>query len=156
MLWRIEIHNIPEILDHTTTNSLNQLRQIGLDVQFLEVIPIYLLDGSIDETKVIDIADKLLTDKVTQQFKVYKASEASNTNSKNYKIVLIFKKSGVTDPVEASTKKAIKDIGLEVKNVRSGTKYVLKCSATDSDICSAFSRTLANDVIDEIYIGDNS
>ena len=73
MLWRIEIHNIPEILDHTTTNSLNQLRQIGLDVQFLEVIPIYLLDGSIDETKVIDIADKLLTDKVTQQFKVYKA-----------------------------------------------------------------------------------
>ncbi|OGL44232.1 MAG: phosphoribosylformylglycinamidine synthase II [Candidatus Schekmanbacteria bacterium RBG_16_38_10] len=156
MLWRIEIHNIPEILDHTTTNSLNQLRQIGLDVQFLEVIPIYLLDGSIDETKVIDIADKLLTDKVTQQFKVYKASETSNTNSTNYKIVLIFKKSGVTDPVEASTKKAIKDIGLEVKNVRSGTKYVLKCSATDSDIRSAFSRTLANDVIDEIYIGDKS
>lgn len=151
MLWRVDISVRPGFEDITSDTALQTLKARGMDISFLKVCKVYLLEGELNRGDVHRITAELLVDPVLHDFVIYPADAPPSYDGIT---VLIFKKPGVMDPVEESAKKAIADMGLRVTHVRAGLKYLLQGKVSPQLIYQSFLRTFAQEVVDEIIVGE--
>ncbi len=81
----------------------------------VEVKDVYYIYDRIPYKKVAFIARELFCDPVVEEFKI--------CSGKGFEILFNL---GVTDPREDSIKKAARDIGINLKSVKTGTNYIFK------------------------------
>ncbi len=151
--WRIEILPRDAALDSHGHDVLQAVRELGTtNVASVASARLFLLDGELDRDAVQRIATELLTDPVTERFELTGQDEAIPPPTEGA-AVEVHLKPGVMDPVAASTRQAIRDLGLAVEEVRTGRRYVFAPAPKDEQLRTIATSALANDCIEQVVIG---
>jgi phosphoribosylformylglycinamidine synthase len=152
MIYRIDVRTLPPAREGQAGDPVGeavrqQIREFAATVGPISTRRIFLIDTDADEKQVRRIADELLTDPVVEQAELVSAKAQSNNGSR----IEIHLKPGVMDPVAASTEMAIRDMGLPVKQVRTGRAYLIDGDVPRAELEQIASKVLANGVIESIH-----
>ena len=147
MQWKIEVGYKPTATDAMGDGIKKDIEDLGISgVEHVKTMQLYMIDGELPEADVKSICENLLTDRITQVYAL-KGSLVGQDDAGAW-VVEVTYKHGVTDAVGDSTVKGIKDLGISgVNSAKTGQKYVIKGSLSESDIDAICRRLLANDVI---------
>jgi len=156
-MWRIEIREKDGVFDALGESIRKNIRDLGLkQIEDVRVVQVYTLEGDPGKDEVLRIARQLLCDPVTQEYICAQESAPHyNHSDSNEHVVEIAYNPGVMDPVEASTLKGIRDLGIScVRTVRTARQYHIKGSLTAGDIQLIVDKVLANKLIQHLVRED--
>jgi phosphoribosylformylglycinamidine synthase len=175
MLWEIDIHPAAGEPDRTGERVAAAARELGL-AERLHVAAAhgYLVQGdTLSRAQVEDLAHRLLVDSVVERAVVGHVGDyclddcglrmadcglnelnpkSEIRNPKSPINVTVLLKPGVMDPVAQSALVAAADLGIRPQAIATLRKYWI-VGANDDHIESLSSRLLANDAIEQAYIG---
>src|SRR5918993_4150555 len=123
-----------------------QIKEFGTELGPIATRRIFLIDTDADEKQVRRVADELLADPIVEQAEV--VGDTRNVNGSRIEIHL---KPGVMDPVASSTEMAIRDMGLPVREVRTGRAYLIEGNVPRDELQQIASKVLANGVIESVH-----
>jgi len=153
VLWRVDVTCRPEFGDAPSASALAALRDLPVEgVESVRTSFVYLIEGDLPGDRV---AGEILADPVSESFAVTPASKPPPVPA-GARVVTIFKKPGVMDPVEASARKAIADLGLTATAVRTGLRHEIRGGPDDDSLRSAAAKVLGNEAVDEITLGERA
>ncbi len=151
MLWRIDIATRPGHPNAAAASARAALRDAGAPIESVDAVQVILIEGDFDEAGAKRIAEELIADHVVETAAVRRASAPPAAKGR---VITVFKKPGVTDPVEASAKKTIRDLGLTASAVRCGVRYEVEIHTVDDDPLPAAAKALGNEAVDDIHLED--
>ena len=145
MIWRVEVKPRDGVLDAQGHSVGHDIADLGFDVSQVQGVSVYLLEGDISREEVKRISDELLVDPVVEQ---YSFDLKLPLQSASHHVVEIAYNPGVMDPVEASTIKGIRDLGITgITAVRTAKQYHLYGKITLKQLEAITSRVLMNKLI---------
>ena len=150
MIWRIEVKEKEGIQDSLGQSIARDIADLGYPgaVSGVRVVSVYLLEGQISRQEVKRICDELLVDLLVQQ---YSFDLDLPLRSFTHHVVEIAYNPGVMDPVEASTIKGIRDLGIEgITAVRTAKQYHIDGALTVKQVEAITSRVLMNKLIQHV------
>ena len=152
MIWRVEVKDKQDVFNAAGEGILKDILDLGVtSVSRVTVIPVYLIEGNIKEREIKTIARELLVDKITQDYQVFTDQPVHETKNPIFRIAEIAYHPGVMDPVEQSTMKAIRDLGIKgVTSVRTAKKYLLYGSVSAEAFALIINRVLSNKLIQHV------
>ncbi|NUN49407.1 MAG: phosphoribosylformylglycinamidine synthase subunit PurL, partial [Candidatus Brocadiae bacterium] len=151
-LWQIETAVKPQLADPAGQGILSDARESGLSsVTDVRVVRVFLLDAELDRHAAEHLAATLFADPVTDLWTVGSPIAAGLPGRWN--AITITRKPGVMDPVEESSLKALRDLGIRARAVRSGRK-ILYAGADQAQVERWARRSLANEVVDDVAFAD--
>lgn len=159
MLWRVEIQQKQGVCDATAIGIQRDIHDLGITtVHHVDVIRVFHIEGDLTADDVGVIANRLLTDPLTQVWKISSRSSSSPLGvASNRHIIEIAHNPGVTDSVEASTLKGIKDTGsFSVDSVRRSCQYVLHGKLTVAQKDLVINKVLSNKLIQHVVSSSQS
>jgi phosphoribosylformylglycinamidine synthase len=152
MLYLIEIATREGLLDPLAQAIVSDVKDLGIrSVQSTKVVQIFLIEGRFGAASAHRVAAELLSDPVINIFSVNRT--VLDEKSGNPRIVQIVKKPGVTDTVEESLHKGIRDMGLSARRVKTARKFLFYGQVSSEEIETIANKILANGVIEEIIYG---
>ena len=168
MDWKIEIRNRNRIQDPLAGGIKKDIQDLGIrGVTRVTQAQVFIVSGDISRKDVQKIAKELLADPITQEYVLamstpyHKGTGQAEHRAKSKKIyskarvVEIAYNPGVMDPVEESTKKAIRDMGIYgVELVKTGRKYFIEGSVKEQQFKKICEKLLYNKVIQHIVEGE--
>ncbi len=153
--WRFEVFNRPGLPDVQGDSVLADVRELGIaSVEAVQSARVFLIEGDFDQPFAERIAHELLTDPVCEECYIGRSGPPAGLAKAT--LIEIHLKSGVTDPVAESVMAAIKDMGATPAGVRTARKYVLLGDLKPAQIDTIARKILANDVIEDVVIGDEA
>jgi len=153
MIWRVDVATKEGLVDPTSRGAQAGLAEFGISgIQTVRAYQVYLLDGDVDRAAAERVARELLHDPVAQDYLLVEGGSppAAPAGSQT---ILVFKRPGVMDPVEASALKAVSDLGLQVRRIRTGMRYVVS-GGVNGSLRDAAAKVLGNEAIEEVTLGD--
>jgi phosphoribosylformylglycinamidine (FGAM) synthase-like enzyme/phosphoribosylformylglycinamidine (FGAM) synthase PurS component len=150
MIHRIDVRTTPlarggaAAVDPVGEAVRQQIREFGTAVGPIETTRIFLIDSDASAAQVARAAAGLLADPVIESAEVTGAADAGSR-------IEIHLKPGVMDPVAASTETALRDLGLDVRQVRTGRAYLLADTLGQDELRLIAARVLANGVIESVH-----
>jgi phosphoribosylformylglycinamidine synthase len=154
MIWRVDVATRQGLVDATARAALASLREACPgEVEGVRAVQVYLVEGDLDRAAADRIASELLHDPVSQEYLLTPAAQPPPAPPAT-RPVLVFKRPGVMDPVEASALKAVADLGLSAHRVRTGMRYEVAGTVPEDRLREAAARVLANEAIDEVAVGE--
>jgi phosphoribosylformylglycinamidine synthase len=133
-------------------NSLEMdIRDIGImTVIRARVGDVYFLEGDLDEAEVRRIGQELLADPLVEDFSCGEVL-IPHIEGTDAHVVEVAYNPGVTDPVEESIGKAIRDLGMTtVKSIKTARKYSLWGDLSKGDLQSVCNKLLVNSTIQHV------
>jgi phosphoribosylformylglycinamidine synthase II len=119
-------------------------------VRQARVSDVYLLEGEMDEAEVVKIGQELLADPVVEDFS-WGEGPLSPIVGGDVHVVEVAYNPGVTDPVEESIGKAIRDLGIgTVTSVKTARKYSLRGDLSEETLQSICDKLLVNSLIQHV------
>ncbi|MGB3111745.1 MAG: phosphoribosylformylglycinamidine synthase subunit PurS, partial [Candidatus Omnitrophota bacterium] len=116
-----------------------------------EYIQVYTLQGNIAPKTLRIIAGEILADKVSQEYDYRGGFKPGKSG--NHHVVDIAYNPGVMDPVEESTMKAIRDMGVKsVASVSTSKKYIIKGALEPSQLEKITQKLLYNKMIQHVVV----
>lgn len=151
---RIEVYVKENLVDAAGEGLLKDIEDLNIrGAESARVVRVTEIEGSIDEKTAARIGAELLSDPISQKFKVGKVSGAL---TKGAWVVSVRYNHGVTDPVAESTLKGIADLGISgAAAARTSTKAIIRGGLSREDIETICSKLLANSVIQSFDIEKN-
>src|SRR5918997_2430186 len=155
MIYRIDVRTTPlarggeAAVDPVGEAIRHQIAEFGTNVGPISTRRIFLIDTDADARQVQRVARELLADPVVEQAEV--VSGPVHNGQEGHGRIEIHLKPGVMDPVAASTEMAIRDMGLPVKEVRTGRAYLIDGHADREELEHIAGRILANGVIESVH-----
>lgn len=148
MIYRIDVFpaQIATTSDHSGESVRKQIAEFGVESGQVSTRRIFLIDTEASAGEVQRIAKSLLADPIAEEAQV--VSQVQNDPGKRIEIHL---KPGVMDPVADSTEMAIRDMGIAVKEVRTGRAFLFENVLEQSTLERIGTRILANGVIESIH-----
>ncbi len=154
MIWRAEIKEKAGVFDPAAAGIKKDIADLGLrGLEDVRIVQVYTIDGDLTAEQAQLIASQLLTDQITQEYDVCLAQEYKPPAQKtqNDHVVEIAYNNGVMDPVEESTLKGIRDLGIDsAKSVRTAKQYHLKGKISDSQHHLIVEKVLSNKLIQHV------
>jgi len=150
--WKIEIKNKKGVFDPLGNALRKNIADLDIGgVKKINVSQVFIISGDIAEPDAKRIAEELLVDSITEEYTI---NNEQRTTSSERRVVEIAYNPGVMDPVEASARKAIKDMGIYgVKVLRTEKKYFIEGKITESDFKNICEKLLYNKVIQHVVRG---
>ena len=154
LVYRVEVAGKQGFPDAAGMALLAQLPALGVQgAAEVRVCPLYELTGKYTANQVEQAAKELFADPVTQEYRVGDAPVGPGFLIGPHWRVEVWLKASVTDPVEASVRKGIADLGLPApERVRCGTAYKISGRCQASQIEKIARKLLSNPVIHEYSI----
>jgi phosphoribosylformylglycinamidine synthase II len=148
MIWRIEIKDKPGIFDAAGDSVLKDILDCGIrSVKEVGVVQVYMIEGAIAEADAKKIASELIVDDVVQDYAVCN-EKSLPSQDQSVKVIEIAYNPGVMDPVEESTLKGIRDLGIDtVTAVRTSRKHLVHGNPTDTELEFITNKVLMNKLI---------
>jgi phosphoribosylformylglycinamidine synthase II len=125
----------------------HQIQEFGTSIGQVATSRIFLIESASSREEVISAAQKLLADPVVEEAHVMEQVPDDSGSSR----IEIHLKPGVMDPVAASTEMALRGMGLNVKEVRTGRAYLISGRVRREELERIASRVLANGVIESVH-----
>lgn len=142
--FRVEITSRSDPRGNLVRDSFHAFGLAG--VESITVSDVYYISGPISAQQAEKIARELLCDPVCESFRVSPAAEPVQG------MEVLFNP-GVTDPREASVAKAIADLSIEVKSVRTGNNYLVAGTFDRPQLMECAALFLYNPLIQHIGHG---
>jgi phosphoribosylformylglycinamidine synthase len=153
MIWRVEVKQRDGSLDTQGASVARDIAELGFGASQVRVVSVFLLEGNITRAEIKRIGDELLIDPIVEQ---YSFDLKLPLQSATHHVVEIAYNPGVMDPVEASTIKGIRDLGVAgVTAVRTARQYHIHAKFSAKQLESITSRVLMNKLIQHV-VGDPS
>ncbi len=157
MIWRIEIKDKKGLFDSAGESVRKDILELGItSVKEVNVVQVYLLEGDISSSEIEKIASQLLVDQITQEYQIINSSDPypQDSSSKSHRRVEIAYHAGVMDPVEESTLKGIRDLGINgVCSVRTARAYTIKGPLNSRELDTVVNKILSNKLIQQVVDG---
>jgi phosphoribosylformylglycinamidine synthase len=127
------------------------IRDVGITaVKQARVSDVYLLEGELDEADVGKVGQELLADPVVEDFS-WGEGPLSRIEGGDTHVIEVAYNPGVTDPVEGSVGKAIRDLGIAtVTSVKTARKYSLRGDLSEENLQSICDKLLVNSLIQHV------
>ncbi|MCK4464426.1 MAG: phosphoribosylformylglycinamidine synthase subunit PurS, partial [Bacteroidales bacterium] len=157
MLYRIEVRDKKGVFDAVGQGVKKDILDLGINnIEDVNFTQIYVLEGDVTDKQVNFICKNLLTDPITQEYE-FKTHAIRDTryairNGSNYAHTIeVAHNPGVMDPVEETTLKGIRDLGITgIKSVHTAKKYILQGKLALNEINLISEKLLCNKVIQHI------
>jgi len=147
MIHRIEVRSKDGFGDPHAAGVHHQIKELGIgSVAAVRSARLFFLYGPLSGPDARKVAEELLADPVTEQFR-FGDVEAADGSA----IIEVHLKPGVMDPVAASAEAAIRDMGLEISSVRTARRYEIAGRVSRRQREDVARKLLANPVIEDIY-----
>jgi phosphoribosylformylglycinamidine synthase len=146
MIYRIDVRTRGGA-DPLGDSIRQQIRDLGKNVDSVQTTRIFLLDTDADATAVRRIAGELLADPVVETADIF----SGDSNDDGASRIEVHLKPGVMDPVAASTEMAVRDFGVNVRQVRTGRACLIRPKMGAEELKEIAGRVLANGVIESVY-----
>jgi phosphoribosylformylglycinamidine synthase II len=152
LLFRIEVSVKAGFLDPEGDRLEMDIRDIGITtVKQARVSDVYLLEGELDEAEVREIGQELLADPLVEEFFWGEEPLSGIEGGDTCNIIEVAYNPGVTDPVEESVDKAIRDLGIAtVTSVKTTRKYSLWGKLSKETLQSICDKLLVNSLIQHV------
>ncbi|MBN1869120.1 MAG: phosphoribosylformylglycinamidine synthase subunit PurL [Candidatus Omnitrophica bacterium] len=152
MIWRIEIKHKEGVFDSLGEGIQKSIIDLGMTgISKVDVTHVYTLEGKLTAEDVQVICRDLLVDPITQEYYFAPLKPFRPESSKKVHTIEIAHNPGVMDPVEESTIKGIKDLGVDrIQSVRTAKKYLLHGKLTKKDLETITNKILANKLIQHV------
>ncbi len=149
--WVVEVSPRPGAPDPAGDAARADLASAGIAVASVATSSVYLVAGLLAEADVARLSRELFSDPVLEEARhgPYPGPLAEWPEG----TVLVAKRPGVMDPVEASVRRGIADLGLSATAVRTARRYRIAGMGDRAALRAAVERVLANPVVEEILIG---
>jgi len=149
MQYKIEVVDKPGIFDAIGQGVKKDILDLGINsVKEVKFIQVYILEGNLTEKQAITICQELLTDKVSQEYKILPDRPV---RASAQRVVEVAYNPGVMDPVEASVLKGIQDLGiLGAESVKTAKKYIFYGSLSSAQLKTISEKLLYNKLIQHI------
>jgi len=150
-LFRIEVSVKAGFPDPKGDRLEMDIRDIGITtIEQARVSDVYLLEGELDEAEVRKIGQELLADPVVEDFS-WGEGPLSPIEARDAHVIEVAYNPGVTDPVEESVGKAIRDLGITtVTSVKTARKYSLRGDLSEETLQSIWDKLLVNSLIQHV------
>ncbi len=146
MVTKIEIGFKSGFFDAYSEKILKDIHD--LDLKWIKSViakHVYYLSGELKLAQIQQICTTLLVDSITQEYSI---NAPLHTMAADERVVEITYNPGVMDPVEESTQKGIRDLGIQhVARVKTAIRYYLKGNIKDAEKLMIIDKILANKVI---------
>jgi len=153
--WRVEVFSRPGVPDVQGNSVLEDIRELGItSIEAVQSARVFLIEADFDASFAERVARELLADPVCEEY--YLGRSGPPPGLAKATLVEVHLKSGVSDPVAESVMAAIADMGAVPAGVRTARKYVLLGDIKASRIDTIARKILANDVIEDVVIGDEA
>jgi len=177
MIWRVEIKDKPGIFDAAGAGIGKDILDFGIHcVKEVGVTQVFWIEGDVSQDAIEKICRELLSDLIIQDFSFSSSpidrrptptrcrssvsdrlhlvgvmGEKGENTSSNLHVIEIAYNPGVMDPVEESTLKGIRDLGImNVRSVRTAKKYLFYGEISDREINIIVEKILANKLIQHV------
>ena len=151
MVYRLEIKDKPGIFDAIGEGIKKDILDLGIKtVPVVRFTQVYNIEGNLSEEESKIICAELLVDKVSQDYSINEPKNLK-TQKPNRFIIEVSYNPGVMDPVEESTLKGIRDLGIEgVSSVKTAKKYLIEGKLSDNQLKIISEKLLYNKLIQHI------
>src|SRR5688572_3227769 len=126
-----------------------QIIEYGADVGAVTTSRVFLIDTDAPRQRVERAARELLADPVVERADLH--DPKAHGFSRGTSCIEVHLKPGVMDPVAASTEMALRDMGIDVREVRTGRAYVIEGKVPKEELEFIASRILANPVVESLH-----
>ena len=150
MIYRIDVRAASAAADPLGQAVRQQIVESGADVGTVTSSRIFLIDTDAPPAQMERAARELLADPVVERAELVDP-KAQGISRGNASLIEIHLKPGVMDPVAASTEMALRDLGIDVREVRTGRAYAIAGNVPRPQLQQIASRVLANGVIESIH-----
>ncbi len=151
-MHRIEINLKKGLPDARGQGLVKDILDLGItSVAKAGVIDVYWLNANLPAEDVELLCKKLLADPVTQEYRFTTGKTATLDRPDTIHAIEVAYNPGVTDPVEDTAMKAIRDLGLvEIKEIKTGKLYLLGGNPTQTELDTIAQRLLVNPIIQHV------
>ncbi|MBN2088333.1 phosphoribosylformylglycinamidine synthase subunit PurL [candidate division KSB1 bacterium] len=146
MVTKIEIGFKSEFFDAYSEKILKDIHDLDLkQIKSVNANHVYYLLGNLTTEQIQQICTTLLVDSITQEYSINLPLRTITVDEQVFEITY---NPGVMDPVEESTQKGIRDLGIQqVERVKTAIRYYLKGKINESEKLMIIDKILANKVI---------
>jgi phosphoribosylformylglycinamidine synthase II len=147
-MHRIEVYPKRYLPDTKGLGLVREVIDLGITaVSDIRVVDIYWLDADLTDDELELICRGLLADPVTQEYQYDRDSRGGD----GYHVIEVAYNAGVTDPVEATIMKAVRDLGIEkVRAVRTAKRYLIRGELDRRRLDVVCDRLLVNPIIQHV------
>jgi len=151
MLYKIEIKDRPGIFDAVGVGIKKDILDLGIKtVERVRFVQVYIIEGSLFQDDVRRICEELLVDRIAQDYSINELTN-SRTHEPNQFIIEVAYNAGVMDPVEDSTLKGIRDLGINsVNSIKTAKKYLIRGRLSAAQLKIISEKLLYNKLIQHI------
>ncbi|MBI2830881.1 MAG: phosphoribosylformylglycinamidine synthase subunit PurL [Chloroflexi bacterium] len=150
-MHKIEVSLRSDLPDPRGLGLVKDIHDLEItNVSNVRVEDIYWLDADLTTGELESICCNLFADPVTQEYH-YGVKPAREKPNADFHTVEVAYNPGVTDPVEGSAMKAIKDLGVGgVRAVKTSKRYLIEGPLTRRQLDSISSKLLLNPIIQHV------
>lgn len=155
MLWEVDVHLKDTAQDYLAQDLIQGAKALGINAcTHASSATGWLIEGAFSQKDIEKLATTLLTDPITESYRIAKVGDASLLKGPNNlpTVVHILPRTGVTDPAAQSACESLTLLDLHPKAVRSIKKFWIP----DLDACDAKRlawKLLASEAIHDVVIG---
>ena len=151
-MYRVEVSLKSHLPDARGQGLVKDIVDLGIDsVHDVRVIDVYWLDTDLPPDVIDPACRRIFSDAVTQDYLLLPGDAPAKGAGDGYHAVEVAFNAGVTDPIEDSIMKAIRDMGVaDVKAVKTARKYLIKGRLEESQLSIIASRLLVNPIIQHV------
>jgi len=160
-MHRVEVSLKSHLPDARGLGLVRDIHDLGITtVSDVRVVDIYWLDADLTSDELDLICRELLADPVAEEYRYFASSpdiksDKEGEGGARHTIEVTYN-AGVTDPVEETVMKAIRDLGISVRGVKTANKYLLEGRLDENQIDVICSRLLVNPIIQHVVEADES
>jgi phosphoribosylformylglycinamidine synthase len=145
MIFRIDVQT-NAAGDSVGESIRHQIHELGMTVPAIRTARVFLLDTDASSHQIESLALPLLGDRIVESATLFSAMA-----DKDQSRIEVHLKPGVMDPVADSTESALRDLGLKIRQVRTGRAFVFDGMVPRETLQTIAGRLLANGVIESVH-----
>ncbi len=151
-MHRLEVSLKSHLPDARGLGLVKDIHDLGITtVSRARVVDIYWLDADLAPDKLELVCRGLLADPVTQEYRYQPGFPAAEETGTNLHTVEVTYQAGVTDPVEDTIIKAVRDLGIGgVRAVKTARRYLLQGPLDEDQLEVICDQLLVNPIIQHV------
>ncbi len=151
-MHRVEVRLKSHLPDPRGLGLVKDISDLGIfTVSSVRVVDVYWLDANLTTDKLDLICQRLLADPVTQEYHCEPGFSVEGGAGTDYHTIEVAYNAGVTDPVEDTIMKAVRDLGIGgVRAVKTAKRYLLQGHLNEDQLEVIYNRLLVNPIIQHV------
>ncbi len=151
-MHRIEVCLKRHLPDARGLGLVRDIHDLGItSVSNVRVVDIYWLDADLTPDTLDLVCRRLLADPITQEYQFRGLPSPEGEAGTGYHTVEVAYNAGVTDPVEGTIIKALKDLGVaEVRAVKTAKRYLIEGQLDKPQLDAICRKMLVNPIIQHV------